>query len=385
MGREGGPRLRSLAALAIAGSLAGVVSGDNPPPDVPLFVPRAAGPIVLDGRLDDAPWQAALDIGPLKPRSIVATAMARDADLAVDDNVEILLDTFFDHQNSFYFQINPLGARVDGLIAAQGEPNKEWDGIWYARALRGERGWSAELMIPFKTLNFTPGQPAWGFNVQRTIKRKQENDRWRAAFQKRCFAQVAEAGAIAGFEQARQGRGLDIRPYAATGAEKPRSESPRRSLFEAGLDLVKNLTPGLAATLTVNTDFAETEVDARQINLTRFSLFFPEKRTFFLHNSNLFQTAGQGQHSDQGRGADIMPFFSRSIGLKPSGEPLPIWAGAKLTGKAGAWNLGVIDVHTREDEGFPGRNNLATRISRDLGRVRPRHDEVPVHAALLRP
>jgi hypothetical protein len=368
-----------------------------------VAVPRVAAPLRIDGRLDDAAWRTAADLGPLtqrepregtapsertvvrllvgedalyvgvhcydaRPDAIVRTQMTRDAELAQDDSVEIVLDTFLDHRNGYYFQVNALGVQTDGLISNNNEPNKEWDGIWHAAAAVAGDGWTVELAIPFKTLNFDPARSSWGFNLQRTIRRKQETIRWRAARQNMRLAQLSEAGVIAGLENLHQGRGLDVRPFAVAGIVRDGAGRPIVGDKDAGLDVVKNLTPSLTATLTVNTDFAETEVDARQINLTRFSLFFPEKRTFFLQNAGIFTTAGQGQRADQARGQDIVPFFSRRIGLTPSNEPLPILAGGKLTGRAGDWSVGVLDVRTRDVEEIEGRNFLAARAARNFGR-----------------
>lgn len=383
--------------------LASRVAAASPADEFDLVITAAASEIVIDGRLDDRAWRDARDLGPLtqreptegaepserttvrvtrdadrlyvgivcydrEPRRVVATQMARDADLGLDDSFAIVLDTFFDHRNGYFFQVNPLGARTDGLITSNGDPNKEWDGIWAARAIRTAEGWSAELAIPFKTLNFNPAQAVWGFNVERIIKRRQESIRWKAARQNMRFSQLSEAGAISGFERLRQGRGIEVRPYGAGGLVRDARGLPIDGDAQAGLDVVKNLTPSMTATVTVNTDFAETEVDARQINLTRFSLFFPEKRGFFLQNSGIFQTAGQGQRADQVRGADVLPFFSRRIGLTPDGEPLPILGGAKLAGRAGAWNVGLLDVRTRESDGVEGSNYFVGRVSRNFGR-----------------
>ncbi|MGH9331408.1 MAG: sugar-binding protein [Vicinamibacterales bacterium] len=375
------------------------------------LVPRARGEIRIDGRLDDEAWTAAADLGALtqrepregtepsertsvkllfdedalyiavvcfdsNPGAIVRAQMTRDADQAQDDNIEIVLDTFLDHRNGYYFQVNALGAQADGLISNNNEPNKEWDGIWNAKAEVTADGWTAEIAIPFKTLNFDPSQPGWGFNLQRTIRRKQETIRWRAARQNMRLAQMSEAGVIEGLVGVKQGRGLDVRPFAVGGLVRDAAGRPIEGTGQVGLDLIKNITPSLSATVTVNTDFAETEVDARQINLTRFSLFFPEKRTFFLQNAGIFTPAGQGQRADQTRATDIVPFFSRRIGLTPDNEPLPILAGAKLTGRAAGWNVGVLDIATRDfEESFDrdivrigGRNFFVARAARNFGR-----------------
>jgi len=367
-----------------------------------IRVPSAAHAIRLDGVLDDEAWKSAVNLGALTqrepregttpseptevrllidagdlfigilnrdgdPAAIVRSQMTRDADLGQDDNIEIVLDTFLDRRNGYYFQVNALGAQADGLISNNNEPNKQWDGIWESHVARLPDGWSVEIAIPFKTLNFDPAQDSWGFNIQRTIRRKQEIIRWRAARQNMRLAQLAEAGSITGMSGRRQGRGLDIRPYITGGSTRAGRGRPLIGDVDAGLDVVKNLTPSLTATLTVNTDFAETEVDARQVNLTRFSLFFPEKRAFFLQNAGAFQTAGQGQRADQLAGNDIVPFFTRRIGLA-GGEPLPILAGVKLAGNMGGWNVGLLDVATRSDRGFEGRHFFTARVSRNAGR-----------------
>ncbi len=254
------------------------------------------------------------------------------------------------------------------MIANNGEANREWDGIWDARAVVTPEGWSVEIAIPFKTLNFDPAQTSWGFNVQRTIRRKQENIRWASARQNVRFTQVSEAGVLRGLTGLRQGLGLDVRPYGALGVQKDARGRPHLGQHTGGLDLIMNFTPSLTGVATLNTDFAETEVDARQINLTRFSLFFPEKRTFFLQNAGLFQPTGQGQRPDQPRAADLVPFFSRRIGLKADGELVPILFGAKMTGRAGPWNVGVLDVRTRAEDDVAARNFFVARVSRNLGR-----------------
>ena len=221
------------------------------------------------------------------PSAIVATQLARDADLDVDDRVTIVLDTFFDQRNGFFFSVNPAGARADGQISNnEPEPSLEWDGIWDARTRVTDEGWVAEVALPFKTLRFRPGQTTWGLNVERQIKRLDERDRWANPRFDAWISNLAEAGQLGGLVGLQQGRGLDIRPYVSGGRETSDATAkvgPRR---------VQEPDPSLTASLTVNTDFAETEVDARQINLTRFGLFFPEKRTFFLEGAGVYDVAG---------------------------------------------------------------------------------------------
>jgi len=211
-------------------------------------VSRAASHITIDGVLDEPDWEAAPPIGEIRqrephqgaeaseatevkllydnqnlyigvmcfdsnPEGIIGTQMSRDADLSADDRVEILIDSFRDRHNAFYFATNPLGALVDALIIENGQISKEWDAIWLVRTHRTEHGWSAEFSIPFKSLGFHRGQQSWGFNFSRTIERKFEEDRWASPRLDLEFFQVSEAGEIAGFAGIEQGRGLDVRPY----------------------------------------------------------------------------------------------------------------------------------------------------------------------------
>jgi hypothetical protein len=362
---------------------------------------RTTETIRLDGRLDESAWQSARPIGvfrqrePLEnadaseetvvrvlynddalyigivsqdrsPREIVSTQLTRDANLDVDDRITIVLDPFFDHRNGFFFQINPAGARSDGQVSNNSESlSRDWDGIWDAAARISNDGWIAEIAIPFKTLRFKPGQSVWGFNVERQIKRRQETDRWAAPRQNIWIGNLAEAGRLEGLDGIRQGLGLDVRPYISGGAEDTDGS------FTGGIDVFKNVTPNLNAALTVNTDFAETEADIRQVNLTRFPLFFPEKRTFFLEGAGVFDVAGLATSTD------ILPFFSRKIGLveNVTGDNIavPLRLGAKLTGRQSDFNVGILDVETgsKSDAGLPGgtidrQNLMAARVSRNV-------------------
>jgi hypothetical protein len=357
---------------------------------------RTAEAIRVDGQLDEAAWQRAPPIGrfvqrePIEgsdpsentdvrvlytdgalyigvlchdrsPREIVSTQLTRDAELDVDDRILIVLDPFFDHRNGFFFEVNPAGARADGQVSNNAERlSLEWDGIWNAVARITDEGWIAEIEIPFKTLRFKPGQTTWGFNVERQIKRRQEINRWTAARQNIWIGNLAEAGSLEGLEGVQQGRGLDLRPHASVAADNGDAESA------LGVDVFKNLTPSLSAAITVNTDFAETEADLRQVNLTRFPLFFPEKRAFFLEGAGVFDVAGLVNTTD------IRPFFSRRIGLLEN-LAVPIRVGAKLTGRQGHYNVGVLDVETGalSDPALTGgsvsRQNLLTaRVSRNI-------------------
>ena len=356
------------------------------------MVVRVNSSIVVDGVLDEPMWSSAATIGDLvqreprpgepptektevrllydannlyvgvicydsEPPKVIGTQMARDASLDDDDRILILLDTFRDRRNALYFATNPAGALVDGLIIENGNLNREWDAIWNVRTKRTDQGWTAEFAIPFKSLNFRAGHTSWGFNISRFIKRKIEEDRWTGARLELQFFQVSEAGEITGLEEATQGIGLDVRPFAAGRWLHRSSNGDDTVTGKPGLDAFYNITSSLKLSATVNTDFGETEVDARQINLTRFPLFFPEKRSFFLENAGVFNFSNTG--------SDVLPFFSRRIGLL-AGQEVPILVGAKLTGKAGRTDVGILDVQTRDSSAAPAKNFFVSRVKQNI-------------------
>ncbi len=296
-----------------------------------------------------------------EPGRIIATQMARDSDLSADDKIEIVIDPFHDHRNGYYFATNPAGALVDALIIENGQMmNLQWDSIWNVHTARFEQGWSAEFEIPFKTLSFRAGQKTWGFNFSRTIKRKIEEDRWSSPRLDVKFQQVSLAGNVEGLSEVGQGIGLDLRPFVSGDAIHYADSNSDALVGKPGGDIFYNITPSLKWSTTINTDFGETEVDDRQINLTRFPLFFPEKRAFFLENAGIFNFGVPNPFF-----SELMPFFSRNIGVAGNQE-VPITAGTKLTGKAGRFDIGVMDVQTRDGGGVEGRNFLVTRVKRNL-------------------
>jgi len=359
--------------------------------------------IVIDGSLDEAPWRQAPKIGDLiqripeagaeptektevtllydkdnlyigvmcydsEPQRVLASEMARDASLRADDRLEIVLDTFRDHSNAFYFSTNPAGALVDGLVFANGETNNDWDAIWIVRTEQTDDGWSAEFAIPFKTLNFPASETVWGFNISRTIQRKLEENRWTGARFQTQFFQISEAGEVTNLEGLEQGVGLDVRPFVAGRWLHRGADGDGTAAGKPGLDLFYNITPSLKLSVTANTDFGETEVDARQINLTRFSIFFPEKRSFFLQDAGVFNFATTGIDPPGGipaTGAEVFPFFSRKIGLL-GGQEVPINYGAKLTGKVGRTEIGMLDVRTREVSNVNAKNLFVGRIKQNF-------------------
>lgn len=297
---------------------------------------------------------------------IRANQMQRDGSFDADDRFIVSLDTFLDRRNGYVFQVNPAGAMVDGLINASARDddfgagiNRSWDGIWTARVRRSSGGWSTEIEIPFRTLNFDTTASTWGINFQRTIRRKSEEALWTGWDRSLGVTRMADAGRLEGLFGLSQGVGLDLKPYVVgnVSAAPGRGRPDAVSTGDVGLDVLYNVTPALRATVSINTDFAETEVDQRQVNLTRFPLFFEEKRDFFLQGSSYFDFARE-------LGQQVMPFFSRRIGLDADGVPQPIDVGAKLTGQAGAFDVGILQVRTHDTGLQPGADFTVARIRR---------------------
>ena len=291
-----------------------------------------------------------------EPSRLLGNQMQRDQPFQADDRFMFAIDPFFDGRTGYFFEINPSGAMGDGLITSPtggggfgGEMNKSWDGIWLARVRRTAIGWTAEVEIPFKTVNFDPDTDTWGANFQRTVKRKNEESLWTGWLRDEGLTRMSNAGRIAGIDGISQGIGLDLKPFllGAASAAPGRGVSATTGDLDVGLDVFYNVTPALKANFTINTDFAETEVDERRTNLTRFPLFFEEKREFFLDGANFFEFPG-GEES---------PFFSRRIGLN-AGEPQPIVYGAKVIGQVGRQDVGFLHVRTNDSDVSLGNRPL---------------------------
>jgi hypothetical protein len=299
------------------------------------------------------------------PARVIAKEMARDADLSNDDRIQIILDTHLDGRNAYWFQIGPRGSLGDGIISENGLGfNRQWKGLWDGRASIRPHGWEAEIIIPFKTLNFEKGQTTWGVKFIRYIRRNLEASYWPGSNINAHRRQVSDAGHVTGLENITQGVGLDINPYGISGHDL---RQPAGGLFMAdgGVDIFYQISPALSSVLTLNTDFAETEVDSRQINLTRFSLHFPEKRDFFLDGANYFNF-GIGGELDNPYNKRLIPFFSRRLGLDAGGELLPVYAGGRLTGQAGNWNIGFVNI--LQERMHENSNFTAMRVARNIGR-----------------
>lgn len=285
------------------------------------------------------------------PDAIVSFSKARDPNLWAEDYVVLVLDTYLDGRSGYVFAVNPTGARYDALVAGMGvRQSADWDGIWEARTTLFESGWSAEIRIPIATLGFRQGLSEWGFNVQRQVQRLQEVSRWASPTRDYAVTQTSRAGRLTGLPDFNLGIGLSARPALVSGAGVPEPGADVNTSMDPSLDVTQRLGANLLASVTVNTDFAETEVDTRRTNLTRFPLFFPEKRTFFLEGSDIF-TFGFGT------GRDLIPYHSRRLGLV-EGTPAPIRVGAKISGRAGNTNIGVLSLRTGDVDGVARAANM---------------------------
>ena len=292
------------------------------------------------------------------PSGILAHQRERDAGLGTDDRFMWILDTFLDGRTGYFFEINPAGLMGDGLLTGGGRIQKSWDGIWEARTYLLADGWSAEIEIPFRTLNFDPALTTWGINFQRTIRRNNEEILWRGWRRDEGLFRAVHAGRLSGLGGMSQGLGLEAVP-SVIGSWRNLPGLAEESTFprDLSLDLNYSVTESLRASVSVNTDFAEVESDQRRVNLTRFPLFFPERRDFFLEGSAVFDFAPR---------SGPRPFFSRRIGLQ-QGVQIPIDLGARMTGQAGPYDLGFYQIRT-------GSTRIEGEFGPETARLVPRED-----------
>jgi hypothetical protein len=293
----------------------------------------------------------------------VSFSVRRDATLQQEDHVRIVLGPFMDGRSGYVFAVNPNGARYDGIINPGGESdNPDWDGIWDAGTARTPDGWTAEIWIPFLTLAFDPDLRTWHFNVQRRIQGLLETARWASPARQYQVTQTSRAGLLTDLPDIDLGRGISIRPALKGGAGIPAPAADVDGEFEPILDVTQRLGANVLTSLTVNTDFAETEVDTRRTNLTRFPLFFPEKRTFFLEGEDIF-SFGLGLRQD------VLPYFSRRIGLV-NGNEVPVIAGGKVNGRIGNTNFGGLSIATNDRPGVVEDESVMTvgRVKQNLWR-----------------
>ena len=400
-------------------------SGSSGVPVPPAVIARAADghvtvratrilePVVVDGRLDDPIYQdvAAIDgfvqqlpndgepateptevwllfdddniyvsarCWDSQPERMVANERTRDA-LALWRNelISVLFDTFHDRRNAIGFGVNPLGGLIDNLVTDERQANLDWNTVWDAQTSIFDRGWIVEMVVPFKSLRFPEGggEQVWGINIARRVQWKNESSYLSPvprSLDRRGILQVSAAATLVGIESPANLRNLEIKPYAISGALTDRIATPVKSndlTGDIGLDVKYGLTQSLIADFTVNTDFAQVEADEQQVNLTRFSLFFPEKREFFLEGQGIFafgDPANRRRRKVRPSDTPVM-FFSRRIGLE-GGEQVPIQAGGRVTGRAGAYSIGLLDIQTGESDAADARstNFSVMRLKRDI-------------------
>ncbi len=374
----------ALLAALLLGAQALVVALGAEPDRKTITIPRLTAPPVIDGQVDEPLWAGAAlidDFAQIRPHdgdapsersevlvaydanalyiaarfwqaggreAIAANIMRQGARLAEDDRIAIILDPFDDSRTGYRFEVNLNSVRNDMLY--QGNTfSADWTVIWDAKAVVTDYGWSLEIAIPFKTLPFDATAKAWGFNVSRAIRGKGEEVLW--VSRNRTW-NPSIVGAMEGIHDVDQGVGLDVVPSVGLKHQRSYGTGQHASVLEPSLDLYYRVTPSLNASLTVNTDFSATELDDRQVNLSRFGLFFPEKRDFFLNDSDLFEFGriGTGGYLANNRSSTRAsqesgrPFFSRRLGLSASGMPVDLEYGGKLSGRVGRWRVGALAV-----------------------------------------
>jgi hypothetical protein len=308
------------------------------------------------------------------PRGPSATQLRRDVSQELDDYFEIIIDSRLDHRNAYVFQINPLGTQRDALITDEqagdsqdGDPG--WDGVWTSEARITRNGWTATVAIPFSTLNFMRSHDVvWGINFKRFIRRKNEEDLWSSWRRTLGANRISQAGELHGINDIDSGRLFIVKPYLLGGfSHLPMNATSSgltpgtTALHSAGVDVKVGLRSNLVANLTANTDFADSDVDVQQFNLTPYRIFYPEKRQFFLENAGVFAfPMGLGDSADQ-------LFFSRQIGIDPvTGQQVPVNGGAKVTGNLDGFEVGAMDVDTRSSGPNPWANFAVLRVKKSL-------------------
>lgn len=287
------------------------------------------------------------------------------------DVFQVILDTFRDRRNGYVFQTNPEGARGDRQVANEGrEINRSWDALWSVETQRVEGGWSLEMSIPFRSLRFDPGSDHWGINFGRLLRRNNEVSYWAPIPRAYTFNRLSLAGDLEGLPQVTASRDLRLKPFVLAGTVRETGGDDFTSNTEFGLDVKYGVTQGLILDVTVNPDFAQVEADAQRVNLTQFSLFFQEKREFFLENSGLFYVGDAARNlrvrltptPDE----DLLLFFSRRIGISDDGRQLPIKAGARLSGQAGGLVVGGMWMRTEAFNGTPGNDYGVLRLRKNV-------------------
>ena len=369
---------------------------------------RTDAPPTVDGRLDEPVWQQAvpltgfvqsrpnagapateetvvrfvyddraLYIGAIcydsEPDRFFVSSLKQDFNSGSSDVFGVTLDTYLDRRNGFMFLVNPEGALKDVQIFDDSRSeNQAWEGPIRVETTRNDEGWTVEIEIPFSTLRFNPSEEdqTWGLQILRRIRRKAEDTFWAPLDRRDQIHKMSKAGTLTGFRGVTPGLNLRVKPYALAQDQTGTLVEEGRGGTQAdiGFDVKFGVTPGLTLDLTYNTDFAQVEVDQEQVNLTRFPLFFPEKRDFFVENSGTFSFGDQSERSYRTGVSlrDFTLFHSRRIGLTGGGEPIPILGGARLTGRTGGFEVGLLNLQMQSSPRLPAENFSVLRARRSL-------------------
>jgi hypothetical protein len=366
-----------------------------------LVATKTTEPITVDGHLEESAWSRAslaegfvqsepregerasdrtevrvlydgdhLYIGVLAQDSdaggLIINELEKDFQKGQTDSFEVVLDTFRDGRNGYQFAVNPGGAKWDAQMTNEGrEVNVDWDGVWFVQTRVDQNGWTAEIAIPFKTLKFREaGVQTWGINFQRLVRRKNEESFWSPIPRVFTLERVSMAGTLENLEDIKPGLNVRVKPYLVGNLAEARGD--RDYDGDWGADAKYGITSGLTWDFTYNTDFSQVEADEQQINLTRFRLFFPEKRDFFLENSGIFQFGAVNDNTGGSRPNritnDMIFFFSRRIGLSEGLDAVPILGGTRLSGRTGPFEVGVMSMQQRETDETRAANFLVGRI-----------------------
>jgi hypothetical protein len=369
--------------------LSNTLFGQHSKPDTLIAMPFS-GQIELDGQLNEPCWSDAIAIENFtqreqseglpatektrisivyntnemyigiwcfdsEPDKISAQKMSRDFSWGSDDNIEMMISPFNDNRNGYLFVTNPNGALADVWVGDEGKDfNKDWNGVWDAAVYRNEQGWFVEMWIPFSTLKFTSNSAqVWGINFERNIRRKKEQIMWQGWSRLYDVEKISQGGKLSGLQNIKQGTKIEIKPFALAGTELTQTNS--NYMGKVGGEINFDITPTFKLNFTANTDFAQVESDRKQINLTRFSLYYPEKRQFFLEGKNYFE-------SNIGR---ARLFYSRKIGIDQN-NIVPIIGGARLFGKINHTNIGVMSLQTYKKDTIPTTNYSIIRVKQDI-------------------
>ena len=403
--------LRISTTIILIALFATNAAAEDPEP-VTVRAYRLTQPLVIDGKLDDGVYdtiepapafrQQEPRIGELAteqtemwvlfddrniyvsarmhdsaPARMVADEMRRDGSLYQNEHFVVVFDTFLDRRTGFFFQTNPLGAIRDALIVDENNANYDWNTVWDVKVNRDETGWTSEMVIPFKSLRYPTGkEQVWGINARRWERRVNEHSLLSitppGTPPNNSVQRLANAATLVGIEVPPPARNIELKPYGVSNLTTNRVSTPpvsNRLDRDIGLDAKYGITSNVTLDVTVNTDFAQVEIDEQQVNLTRFSLFFPEKRDFFLEGQGIFDFGNTGNNGFRQPDVPIM-FFSRRIGLD-GGQPVPIRGGARLTGRVSRTSIGLLNIETADRSSTqlgttPATNFLVARVKRDI-------------------